>query len=101
MAKEKSGRRLTKIAGTGMRELPANAAWLLSKALKPAVSASSGASDALLGGRQRVGHRVLGRGDGGRRHCRRAAQDQAAGRSVRAAIPGLGDDSVELADAGG
>ncbi len=34
MAKARSARHLTNMAGTGLRELPANAAWLLSRALE-------------------------------------------------------------------
>ena len=54
MAKARSAHRLTDVAGTGLRELPANAAWLLSRALRPAMSASSGASDAAASNSQPV-----------------------------------------------
>ena len=100
MAKEKSARRMTGLAGTGLRELPANAAWLLSKALKPAVSASSGAADAATSVVGNVSESVSGTASsaaetagavttGMRRRTR------AAGRSVRAAVPGFDDNSID------
>ena len=96
MAKGKSARRLTNLAGTGLRELPANAAWLLSRALKPAVSASSGVSDVAtsvagnVSGTASSAAETAGAVSAGVRRRTRAA-----GRSVRAAVPGLNGDSVE------
>ena len=95
-----SARRLTDVAGTGLRELPANAAWLLSRALNAGDIGLFGCFRCRhLGGWQRlgdgVGHRHLGRGDRGLRHFGSAARARAAGRSIRATMPGLGDGSVE------
>src|SRR5580693_5769247 len=46
MGNAKPVRRMSSAARTGLKELPANAAWVLSKALAPAVSAKTGASKA-------------------------------------------------------
>ena len=80
MAKGKSGRRLTNLAGTGLRELPGNAAWLLSRALKPAVSASSGVSDVATSVAGNVSGTASSAAEtAGCRHRGRAAQDQGGG----------------------
>src|SRR5690349_9383109 len=44
MTKNSPARHLSRITRNGMAELPNNAAWLLSKALKPVTSAAAGAS---------------------------------------------------------
>jgi hypothetical protein len=47
MGNAKPAQRLSRATRTGLRDLPSNAAWLLSKALVPAVSAGEGASKAM------------------------------------------------------
>jgi hypothetical protein len=49
MGNAKPARRLSRAIRTGLRDLPSNAAWLLSKALAPAVSAGKGASRSAVG----------------------------------------------------
>ena len=44
MAKTKQQRRIPRAAMTGLREMPANTAWLLAKALKPVTGTASAAS---------------------------------------------------------
>ena len=100
MAKVKSSHRLTNLAGTGVRELPANAAWLLSKVLKPAVSASSGASGAATSVVGSVSETVSDTASSaaetaGAVTAGMRRKTRAAGRSVRAAVPGLDDNSID------
>ena len=44
MSNDKPARHLARAATTGFKDVPRNAAWLLSKALGPAVSAGEGAT---------------------------------------------------------
>ena len=91
MGKTKSVRRLSRITRTGLTELPDNAAWLLSKALRPALSAASGVSSVGEGISDAASSAADAAGAAGStvRHKARGAR-----RSVVEAMPVIGHDSV-------
>ncbi|MGN6175631.1 MAG: hypothetical protein ACTHPS_22175 [Streptosporangiaceae bacterium] len=91
MGKTKPVRRLSRITATGLTELPDNAAWLLSKALRPALSAASGVSSVGEGISDAASSAADAAGAAGStvRHKARAAR-----RSVVEAMPVIGHDSV-------
>jgi hypothetical protein len=91
MGKTGSVRRLSRITRTGLIELPDNAAWLLSKALKPALSAASGVSSVREGISDVASSAADAAGGAGStvRHKARTAK-----RSVVEAMPLIGHDSV-------
>lgn len=91
MAKTSPARRLTRITTSSLAELPNNAAWLLSKALKPVTSAAAGASSAAEGVSDAVSSTV---GTAGAAKSRVRQKARATKRSVAGAIPLTGRDSV-------
>ena len=91
MGKTGSVRRLSRITRTGLTELPDNAVWLLSKALKPALAAASGVSSVGEGISDVASSAADAAGGAGStvRHKARTAK-----RSVVEAMPLIGHDSV-------
>src|SRR6185369_5291926 len=88
MAKTKSRNRLTRAAKTGIRELPANAAWVLSKAIQPVANGASQAADNVSG----VSSAATDTVGAATSKARQKAGE--AGRTITEAVPGLGRDSV-------
>ena len=88
MAKTKATRRLSHAARTGLRELPANAAWVLSKAIKPVAQGASQAADNVSDMSSAAADTV----GSAATVARRKTVD--ARRSVADVVPGLGRDSV-------
>jgi colicin import membrane protein len=91
MGNTKRARRLSRLTTTGLSELPTNAAWLLSKALKPALSAATGASSVTEGV---SGAASSAAGTAGAAGARVREKAKAARRSVADALPLIGHDSV-------
>ena len=93
MAKPAS--RISRATRTGLTELPGNAAWLLSKALGPAISSAAGASSAASSvgdTMSEAASSVAGTAGAATSGVRRKAK--AARQSVVEAVPGIGHDSV-------
>jgi hypothetical protein len=77
MGNVKPARRLSRATRTGLRDLPSNAAWLVSKALTPVLSVGEGASKAVSSVGEGVsGDCLLGGGDGGSRGRKRPAEGE-------------------------
>ena len=83
MAKTKSRNRLTRAAKTGIRELPANAAWVLSKAIQPVANGASQAADNVSG----VSSAATDTVGAATSKARQKAGE--AGRTITEAVPGL------------
>jgi hypothetical protein len=81
-------RRLSRVAVTGLKEIPANAAWVLAKALRPATEGASAVAEHVSD----AASSAAGSTRSASEATRRRAAD--AGRSVADAVPGLRHDSV-------
>ena len=95
MGNAKPVRRVSSAARTGLKELPSNTAWLLSKALAPAASTKAGASKAASSVAETASETassVAGTAGAATSGVRRRAKT--AKRSVAEAVPGLGQDPV-------
>jgi colicin import membrane protein len=95
MAKAKLTRRASQLAQTGLKELPSNAAWVLSKALRPAVSGAAAATNvgsSVGGGTSDALASVAETADTATSGARRSGR--AARQAVAKAVPGIGHDSV-------
>src|SRR5580700_10897287 len=102
MARSRKHDQLWQVAMAGLADMPGNAAWVLSRALKTATSAASDSSAASAAVRQNVsdtasaaaesGHdarsRVNRRTTGGSRRAKGAMRTMAGG------IPGVGEGSI-------
>src|SRR5512132_4615870 len=91
----KTASRISRATRTGLTELPGNAAWLLSKALGPAISTAAGASSAASSVGDTMSEAaasVAGTAGAATSAVRRKAK--AARKSVVGAVPGIGHDSV-------
>lgn len=95
MGNAKPARRLSRATRTGLRDLPSNTAWLLSKALAPAVSAGEGASKAVSSaGESMSGTVSSAAGSAGAATSGVRRKAKAVRQSVVEAVPGIGHDSV-------
>jgi hypothetical protein len=96
MGNAKPARRLSRAARTGLRDLPSNTAWLLSKALAPAVSAGEGASKAVSSvGESMSGTVSSAAGSAGAATSGVRRKAKAARHSIVEAVPGIGSDSCQ------
>ena len=95
MARTRPARRLSDAAKAGLRDMPSNAIWLISKGLKPAGSVASGASSAattLAGNVSDTAASAAGSAGSATSSVRQKARR--AKHSVAEVVPGVGADPV-------